>query len=194
MNNRITNHKILSKIDSRHVVTIVAAVLLFLLYVMIFGLSAQDGEQSGGISYKISEKCVDFVDAVAGKHWTGMIKKEMADFLEHPIRKLAHFTEYTCMGILVYLMWRPWKKRGKGLYGLVILWVFLSASGDEIHQRFVPGRFGSFMDVCLDTCGGVFGVIICSILERMYLKMKRKKDAKKVQKNLHNHDFATTEN
>lgn len=87
MSNHITKHKRISKRNSRHVVTIVAAVLLFLLYMIIFGFSAQDGEQSGGISYK------------------GNI------------------------------------------------------------------RFGSFADVCLDTCGGVFGVILCGFLEKVYTKI-----------------------
>lgn len=160
------------KMNSRHVVTIVAAILLFLLYMVIFGFSAQDGERSGGISYMISEKCVEFADTVSGKNWTNLVKKEMVGSLEHLIRKLAHFAEYTCMGILVYIMWRPWRKRGKGLYGLVILWVFLSASGDEFHQLFVPGRVGSFADVCLDTCGGAFGVMLCAVMERINGKMK----------------------
>ncbi len=39
-------------------ITVLAAVLLLVLYVLIFGFSAQDGEQSGSISQIISEKCV----------------------------------------------------------------------------------------------------------------------------------------
>lgn len=143
-----------------------AAVMLLLLYIVIFTFSAQDGEQSGGLSRMISEKCVEIINSLSGKDWTDLFKQELAVYFEHPIRKLAHFAEYAFMGILVYAMWRPWMHRSWRLYGLVVAWVFLSAAGDEFHQLFVPGRYGSFADVILDTFGGSFGVSICVFLEK----------------------------
>lgn len=151
----------------KRVVTMVAALFLFLLYVVIFGFSAQDSEQSGGLSHMISEKCVEFVNALTGKKWSEIFIEEMALYFEHPIRKLAHFAEYACMGVLVYIMWRPWKSRGRGLYLLVLMWVFVSAAGDEVHQLFVPGRYGCVTDVLLDTSGGGFGVLLCVLGEKM---------------------------
>lgn len=44
---------------------------------------------------------------------------------------------------------------------LTAAWVFLSAAGDELHQYFVPGRYASFLDVLLDTWGGVCGMLFC---------------------------------
>lgn len=143
-----------------------AAVMLIGLYVIIFGFSAQDGEQSGGLSHKVSETCVEVANDLNGKQWSDAFRQELADRMEHPIRKLAHFTEYAIMGILVYVMWRPWVRKGKRLYGLVILWIFLSAAGDEVHQTFVPGRCGSPADVLLDTCGGIFAVLLCILIEK----------------------------
>ncbi|MBE5874320.1 MAG: VanZ family protein, partial [Lachnospiraceae bacterium] len=49
-----------------------------------------------------------------------------------------------------------------------------SAAADEIHQLFVPDRWGSFADVLLDTCGGAFGVLICVFAERIYHKIRRR--------------------
>lgn len=155
-------------------VTIVAALFLLLLYRIIFGFSAQDSEQSGSLSLMISEKCIELVNTISGKHWSDVVMGELAAYFEHPLRKLAHFTEYTCMGILVYTMWRPWKKRDKGLYGIVVLWVFISAAFDEFHQYFVPGRYSSFADVLLDTCGGIFGILISVFIEKIYLKIAKK--------------------
>lgn len=160
--------EMISNIKSRHVVTAVAAFLLFLLYIIIFGLSAQDAEQSGGLSQMISAKCIELMNAISGKHWTTMFQEELALYFEHPIRKLAHFTEYACMGTLVYIMWRPWRSREKGLFCLVVLWVLISAAADEFHQLFVPGRYGSIADVCLDTCGGAFAVLVCCMVEKIY--------------------------
>jgi VanZ family protein len=148
-------------------VTAVAALFLLALYSVIFAFSSQDADESGNLSLMISEKCIDIVNDVAGKNWTYAVKLQMAQFLEHPIRKLAHFTEYTCMGILVYTMWRPWKPADRKLYFLVVIWVFISASFDEIHQYFVPGRYNSIADVLLDTAGGIFGLLICTLIRKI---------------------------
>lgn len=137
--------------------------LLICLYCLIFSFSEQDGETSGGLSYLISQKCVEFIHTIAGGNWTESFVEGLTDYFENPIRKLAHFAEYACMGVLVYALWRPWREKNMRLYLLVTVWVFLSAAGDEIHQLFVPGRCGNFADVLLDTCGGVFGVL-CSII------------------------------
>ncbi len=142
-------------------VTVPAVCLLLVLYRIIFGFSAQDAEQSGSLSFRISEGCVELLNALAGKKWDESLMESMALYFEHPVRKLAHFGEYMCVGILVYFILSPWMKRGRALYFLVTAWVFLSGAFDEIHQLFVPGRYGSFADVCLDTCGGVFGLLLC---------------------------------
>lgn len=161
------------RFDYRQAVTLVAAVMLFLLYITIFSFSAQDAEQSGGLSHRISETCVELAEKVSGETWTALVKAQLADLVEHPIRKLAHFAEYCYMGILVFAVWRPWLQRGNRFYGLVTVWVFLSAAGDEFHQLFVPGRYGSFKDVMLDTCGGIAGMALCIGAENLFLLMKR---------------------
>ena len=154
-------------------VSIVAAILLLCLYAVIFSFSEQDAEASGSLSHMISERCVELINALAGGKWTEGFMASMADYFEHPIRKLAHFAEYACMGVLVYALWRPWKKRNIWLYLLVTVWVLVSAAGDEIHQLFVPGRYGCLADVFLDTCGGVFGVLCLVITEKIILKKKK---------------------
>lgn len=154
-------------------ITVTAAVLLLALYMLIFGFSAQDGEQSGSLSQLISEKCVELMNALSGRHWSQVFMQSLAEYFEHPIRKLAHFSEYACMGILVYVIGSQWLERGKGLYLLTVLWVFVSAAADEFHQYFVPGRYASFADVCLDTCGGAFGMLFCLLILRIMRKATR---------------------
>lgn len=149
-------------------VSLISAVLLSLLYIVIFSFSAQDGDQSGSLSRVITEKCVELVNNLMGKHWTERMMADFAAYFEHPLRKLAHFSEYACMGVLVYTMLCPWVKRGKKLYLFPVLWVLLSASADEFHQFFVPGRYGCFADVCLDTVGGACGVLFCILVSHIY--------------------------
>lgn len=153
-------------------ITVPAAILLLALYVVIFGFSAQDAEQSGSLSMRISESAMEFLNSLVGGRWSRQFVEELAVYFEHPVRKLAHFGEYMCMGILVYLIWNQWMKRGKRLYLLTVIWVFVSGALDELHQLFVPGRWCSFADVCLDTCGGAFGLLLCVIVGRIWIRRK----------------------
>lgn len=139
----------------------VTALLLGFLYYAIFFFSGQDGEQSGSLSQMISEKCVEFLHSLSGADWNAAALDRLAEYFEHPIRKLAHFSEYACMGILVYVLWSQWMRRGRRLRLLTVGWVFVSAACDEFHQFFVPGRYASLADVLLDSCGGAFGMCVC---------------------------------
>lgn len=161
-------------IQKKILITVPAAILLLALYVVIFGFSAQDAEQSGSLSMRISESAVEFLNSLVGGHWSQQFMEEQALYFEHPVRKLAHFGEYMCVGILVYLILSQWMKRGKGLYLLTVIWVFVSGALDEFHQLFVPGRWCSFADVCLDTCGGAFGLLLCVIVGRLWIRRKHR--------------------
>ena len=158
-------------------ISIFSSVLLVLLYVMIFSFSEQDGAESGSLSHLISQKCVELINALAGGNWTELFKENLVTYFENPIRKLAHFAEYALMGVLLYGIWRPWKERNVRLYLLIIIWVLVSAAGDEIHQLFVPGRCGSAADVMLDTCGGGFGLLVCVLIEKLWQRQSKTRHA-----------------
>lgn len=173
------------RITKKHVrmaVSIMAAIFLVILYLLIFFFSGQDGETSGSLSHEITQAIVEGLGKIIGGSWTEEFRLSMVTYWEHPVRKLAHFSEYAVMGILVWTVWRPWKVRDRRLYLLVILWVFVSASLDEGHQLLVEGRYGSFMDVLLDTSGGCFGTVLCTMAEKLWGRMRRKDKRKKRQK------------
>ena len=154
-------------------VTVVSGGLLLFLYSLIFSFSAQDGDESGSLSRMISEKCVELFNQLANRNWSEAVIESFAEYFEHPIRKLAHFAEYACMGILVYVLWVQWISKGKKLYLLTVIWVFVSAAADELHQLFVPGRYGCFADVLLDTAGGMFGMFMCLWIGKWFEKHKK---------------------
>lgn len=161
----------------RIAVSVAAGAALILLYSVIFSFSGQDGEESGSLSHFISEKCVELVNVLSGRHWTDIMMTELAAYFEHPLRKLAHFSEYACMGVLIYGIWSPWQ-RPAAKWGLItVAWVFASASLDELHQYFIPGRYSSFADVCLDTLGGTFGLLVCLLVSRLRHKRRERKKA-----------------
>lgn len=87
---------------------------------------------------------------------------EQVEFWHHILRKLAHFTEYTILGMSMLSTWLHSKvKNYFGKIGAAVCCICI-ASIDETIQLFVPGRSGQVKDVLLDSCGAVFG--ICFIL------------------------------
>ena len=49
------------------------------------------------------------------------------------------------------------------------------AISDEIHQGFTPGRTPSPIDVGIDTCGVMFGIIVVLIIISVYKALTEKK-------------------
>ena len=72
------------------------------------------------------------------------------------IRKLAHYTEYLILGILVINLNN---NKNKGLY-LSMIVCLLYAISDELHQYFVPGRSCQLVDVTIDFIGALTGIFI----------------------------------
>ncbi|GAA0123962.1 MAG: VanZ family protein [Clostridium argentinense] len=82
------------------------------------------------------------------------------------IRKLGHFTEYFILSILFYNLLKEYFKF-KSTILLSILFVFIYACSDEIHQLFIVGRQGSIRDVVLDTVGGIISMIIVYVKNKV---------------------------
>ena len=71
-----------------------SAVLFYFLVICLF--SAQDGEESGSLSYEIAEEIARIIVAVSNR--TEKEVFSLAEYFEHPLRKLAHFSEYALLG------------------------------------------------------------------------------------------------
>lgn len=92
------------------------------------------------------------------------LKSELPDLWDLILRKVAHLGEF---GILAFLMARavfPYGQKHKmpaweSALSVIILAVLYAAS-DELHQTFVVGRTGSFMDVGVDGVGAILGTLL----------------------------------
>ena len=162
------------KKKSQVAVSIMAAIFLVILYYAIFSFSEQDGETSGHLSHEVTKWIVESWERLIGGSWTEDVRNAWITYWEHPVRKLAHFTEYMVMGILVFNVWHPWLKAGWKKNLLVVGWVFVSAALDEWHQTFIENRCGNFWDVLLDTSGGCFGLLLCLFICWMASRKKKK--------------------
>lgn len=73
---------------------------LLMMY-LIFSFSAQDGTTSGNLSYKVSEIIVETANDAFDLHWSSSEIKQHIKEIHHPVRKLAHMTEYFLLAISV---------------------------------------------------------------------------------------------
>lgn len=155
----------------KKIYTAAAVILLTALYIAIFCFSGEDGESSSALSGRVTDALLNFyyrITAGDGGYGPEVFVYE-ADSLEGIIRKLAHFMEYLCMGLLSYSLVAVWYgTRVRGCL-LVLLQIFLSAGLDEFHQYFVPGRCASFRDVMIDTAGGGVGILLILAIARVRL-------------------------
>jgi VanZ family protein len=76
------------------------------------------------------------------------------------IRKMAHFTEYLILGVLVMRAMRLQDTALPRAMALTVVFGGLFASSDEIHQAFVPTRTAAVGDVLIDVGGVVAGVVV----------------------------------
>ena len=92
-------------------------------------------------------------------------KVEDSTFL---IRKLAHFTEYLILGILIIRLLRTYGKLNVRMIVTAIVICFLYAASDEIHQIFVLGRTAKVLDTLIDTSGASIGIIFYCIFKNKW--------------------------
>lgn len=137
---------------------IISLILVIIWMIFIFVMSSFDGNESSTQSNFI----VNFI--------VNVFNINNVDIISLIIRKLAHFTEYLILGILVSNMMIHFDKK---CYISIIICIIYAIS-DEFHQMFVPGRNSQIYDMIIDIFGSLTGIILFNIL------MKFKKN-KKIQ-------------
>ena len=139
--------------------TFILAALLAVTYLLIYFLSAEAGENSLKISAKVSDFLMRIYYGLIGVADTGTVAAAAAN-TEGGIRKLAHFVEYMAVGFLSLKLFSLWCKSKWKAVCIVVLQLIISGGLDELHQYFVPGRVPAVKDVCIDTAGGIVGMLI----------------------------------
>lgn len=147
----------------------------------IFGMSAQTGEESSETSGRV----IDIVAEVVVPGFSDMTDAEkdaVRENLSFPIRKLAHFTEYAVLGVLLTASVAFSGKKTsvtcrKLTVSLSVGWLY--AISDELHQKLVSGRAGMITDVFIDGSGVLVGCAAFALLLLFILKrVNRDKDLK----------------
>ena len=139
-------------------IRIILIILIILWMNLVFGFSGQNGDESSGISYRISM-------FITGNN------EEIAKTIEPYVRKIAHFSEYAVGAILIYLLLYTFPKVSSKIRNVSsIIITIIYAISDEIHQLYIPGREGKIVDVYIDTLGIITGVIFINIIIKFIKK------------------------
>lgn len=75
-------------------------------------------------------------------------------------RKTAHFTLYFLLGLTFISFLKEFNIDDQKKIIYSIIFVFLYACSDEIHQLFINGRSAEILDVLIDTIGGTISTLI----------------------------------
>ena len=110
---------------------------------------------------------------------------EYAMLIEKFVRKTAHFIEFMVLGFFTINAIRfilsalsvtrlsLLELNNRLIIIISLIWCIIFATSDEIHQLFVPGRYGSPVDVLLDSVGSLCGIMLYFLIFRINKKAER---------------------
>lgn len=148
---------------------LILAIFIIINCMCIFFLSGQDAEKSSKTSGVVVEKVADTITSINKK----VSKETIVDNVTFYVRKTAHFSIYTLLGMLLMCEANTFEVSKKRRLVVSIIFGALYALSDEFHQGFVSGRSPEMRDVCIDTCGVLFGIIIILIIGKILYSVKK---------------------
>lgn len=126
------------------------ALLIVINLAFIWGNSLLSGETSGEISGGLLAWLTEILGSLP--------------FEEFLLRKLGHFSEFACLGLLHTLYWESCGQKGFHRFTMPLLCALLAACCDETIQSFVPNRNPSVIDVWIDTFGACVGISVITAI------------------------------
>ena len=128
-------------------------IVLGLIVFFIWDNSLQNGGTSDKFSLIFAEWLAPIADKLGfyGNIWT----------LNRIVRKLAHLTEFTILGGVLYVVLRRYIE-----YGTVVKTIgvgIVIACLDEFIQLFSLGRSSQLSDVLIDTIGIIIGILVVKL-------------------------------
>lgn len=162
------------KISKINILRAILIILLLCTFYIIFGFSSQDGEESGSTSRKVTQTILEKSNRY--NRLEEEEKEQVSLRTEKIIRKIAHFSIYTAVGLLLMGLLCTYKIKDKWKVIITIISGILYAISDEFHQSFSPGRTPKITDVYIDTLGVILGVLLTLLIRAIYREFFKKYD------------------
>lgn len=155
-----------------NIIRVILIVLLMGTFFIIFGFSNQNGEESGGLSKRVTEEVTKNVKSIQNLEKNQ--KENLLQRIEKVIRKIAHFSIYTVVGLLLMGLMSTYKLDENNRISISLITGVIYASMDEIHQSFIPGRSSQITDVMIDSLGVLCGILILMLILQIATKKGKK--------------------
>ena len=141
----------------------ICGVLIVLLLALIWGNSCLNGETSGRFS-----------------GWVGQLIGSIFPFLSPDskyghliLRKLGHFSEFAALGLCLRWLYGMLMARKSLTLVLPLISAMAVAAIDESIQIFTPDRHSSIVDVGIDSCGALTGILILHIFWLILRRLRK---------------------
>lgn len=120
----------------------------------------------GSVSGQLSRFAADFLSLF------GQLPSVQSEGGHHLLRKLAHFSEFACLGFLLYRLVLSFGWSRLHAVFPALLGGLSSACVDETIQLFSPDRGSSLIDVWIDTAGVSAGIALAAAL--LFIRKNKK--------------------
>ena len=136
-------------------------VLDLLVSVTVVAITTWSSGQTAAVSGGASKGIVNWFLS----YLPGVYTQDTVAFLDHLLRKTAHFTLYFILG---FSLTGCYQSQSRVPPALAALLTGAALAGlDEFHQNFVDGRGPMLSDVFLDTCGVAAGCLLRTVLHKI---------------------------
>ena len=137
---------------------VISWILVLACMIVIFCLSAQNGEES-------SELSGSFVMSIL--NWMGITISEAL------LRTFAHMLEFMGLALLLFnAIYATWENKLTSVFAFS--GTVLYAITDEIHQIFVPDRAFQLSDILVDSTGALIGFIASFVILKLVLYVMKR--------------------
>lgn len=133
--------------------------LAWLALLVWMGVIFYFSHQSGDASMQLSDGFLDSFESLF---------QNFLDYhtLSYIVRKIAHFTEYFILGLLIYHLVKQYRVISKTEIIWMILFCVIYAMSDEFHQVFIGGRSPMIFDVIIDSLGSSLSILLFRLFQR----------------------------
>lgn len=137
---------------------------------IIFSFSAEDATKS---EHRSDEVIINAVETITREEIPENQRQKIIDEYIVIVRKSAHFFLYFILAILVFTLYKRIFGLNSKSFIYSIIFCFIYACSDEIHQLFINGRTARIFDVFVDTTGAILSTTLLTIFSLLLKKLKK---------------------
>lgn len=144
-------------------------IIKWCVFLFWLGLIFYLSNQSGGDSQNLSDHFATWIERFFSISWISHFIIDFSFF----VRKSAHFWLYFLLGVITFTLFLEYRFSFLKTGFFSFLFCFFYACSDEIHQLFIMGRSGKFVDVLIDSSGSLCGILFFCFCFHFFQKRKQ---------------------